>query len=168
MSNPGPHTGTLPRRAPPLGPLLRSVHRVCGTDPMLCCLSYLILSYHRSNAVGRLLGTLGSGVIYTYSGQDFGDHAGSDALRGLGACFIAGTASSLVAALITIRIRDDDAGLRCGPCVCVARAETPEVEAAASGASKPAEEAKGSTTSTTSGAEVPAAGGDVALQVKND
>ena len=83
---------------------------------------------------------------------------------------MAGTLSSLLAALITIRIRDDAAGLRCGPCVCVARAETPEMEAAASGPSKPKppEEAKGSTTSTTSGAEVPAAGGDVALQVKND
>ena len=64
-------------------------------------------------------GTLGSGVIYSYTGDDRGSHAGTDARRGLAACFVAGTVSSLLAALITIKIRDDAAGLRCGPCVCV-------------------------------------------------
>ena len=79
--------------------------------------------YYMSNAAGRLLGTLASGVIYSYAGDDRGALAGSDALRGLAACFVAGTASSLVAALITVRIRDDAAGLRCGPCVCVGAQE---------------------------------------------
>jgi len=65
-----------------------------------------------------LLGTLGSGLLYTY--------AGPDALRGLAACFVAGTVSSFVAALLTLRLRDEGAeaaGLRCGPCVCVAAVE---------------------------------------------
>lgn len=79
-----------------------------------------------SNAVGRLLGTLGSGVLYTYAGAQRGPYAGSDARRGLGVCFIAGTVASLLAALITIRIRDEAAGLRCGPCVCVRATEQME------------------------------------------
>ena len=77
--------------------------------------------YYMSNAVGRLMGTLGSGVIYTYAGPAMGALAGSDARAGLAACFVAGTASSLLAALITLKIKDQAAGLRCGPCVCVAR-----------------------------------------------
>jgi len=76
--------------------------------------------YYMSNACGRLMGTLGSGILYTYAGQDWGVAAGSDGLRGLAACFVAGTASSLAAALITLMISDQEAGLRCGPCVCVA------------------------------------------------
>ena len=76
--------------------------------------------YYMSNAVGRLLGTIGSGVLYTYTGVDRGDLAGTDALRGLAVCFIAGTISSLLAALITLKIQDEAAGLRCGPCwVCI-------------------------------------------------
>ena len=42
--------------------------------------------YYMSNALGRLLGTLGSGVLYTFAGEDFGELAGSDAVRGLAAC----------------------------------------------------------------------------------
>ena len=76
-----------------------------------------------SNAAGRLLGTLGSGALYSYVGEDYGPDAGSDALRGLAACFAAGTLSSALAALITLRIRDEEAGLRCGPCVCIAARE---------------------------------------------
>lgn len=72
-----------------------------------------------SNAFGRLVGTLGSGVIYTYSGDDRGGLAGTDARKGLAACFVAGAVSSLLAALITIKIKDEAAGLRCGRCVCV-------------------------------------------------
>ena len=41
---------------------------------------------------------------------------------GLAACFVAGTISSLLAALITVKIEDGKAGLRCGGCVCVAGA----------------------------------------------
>ena len=73
-----------------------------------------------SNACGRLLGTIGSGALYSY--------AGADALRGLGACFIAGTISSALAALITLRIKDDAAGLRCGTCICVAVQGDPTLE----------------------------------------
>ena len=72
--------------------------------------------YYMSNAVGRLLGTLGSGVLYTYAGTNRGALAGTDALRGLAVCFVAGTVSSLLAALITLKIKDETAGLRCGPC----------------------------------------------------
>mmetsp|Transcript_12042 Transcript_12042/g.34666 ORF Transcript_12042/g.34666 Transcript_12042/m.34666 type:complete len:556 (-) Transcript_12042:155-1822(-) len=75
--------------------------------------------YYMSNAVGRLLGTLGSGLIYTYVGEDIGPLAGSDGLRGLAACFVAGTISSLLAAGITMRIEDQQAGVRCGPIICV-------------------------------------------------
>jgi hypothetical protein len=68
---------------------------------------------------GRLFGTLGSGLLYTYVGEDAGPLAGTDGLRGLSVCFIAGTVSSLIAAAITIKIKDNQAGLRCGPIVCV-------------------------------------------------
>ena len=74
--------------------------------------------YYMSNALGRLMGTLGSGFIYTYAGDeitsDSGYFAGTDARVGLAACFVAGTVSSLLAAVITLRIRDDDGGLMCG------------------------------------------------------
>lgn len=79
--------------------------------------------YYMSNAMGRLFGTLGSGLLYTYVGDDQGDLAGNDSVAALAACFLAGTLSSLTAALITIRIQDNDAGLRCGSCVLVKRKE---------------------------------------------
>ena len=75
--------------------------------------------YYMSNAVGRLVGTLGSGFLYTYAGgqvETLGYAAGNDARLGLAACFVAGTISSLLAAVITIWIKDDDAGLKCGSC----------------------------------------------------
>ncbi|KAL7499923.1 hypothetical protein ACHAWT_008057 [Skeletonema menzelii] len=76
--------------------------------------------YYMSNAVGRLVGTLGSGFLYTYAGGQVETHggyaAGNDARLGLAACFVAGTISSLLAAVITIWIKDDDAGLKCGSC----------------------------------------------------
>jgi len=75
--------------------------------------------YYMSNAVGRLLGTILSGVLYTYVGDYFGPLAGNDATDGLAACFIAGTLSSALAAFITVYIKDDDAGLKCGSWLCV-------------------------------------------------
>ena len=48
-----------------------------------------------------------------------GPGSGTDAVRGLAACFVAGTVSSFLAALITLRIKDSEAGLRCGRLVCV-------------------------------------------------
>ena len=73
--------------------------------------------YYMSNACGRLMGTIGSGILYTYIGEDIGGLAGTDAVAGLAACFLAGTISSLIAAVITIMIDDQDAGLKCGPCL---------------------------------------------------
>ncbi|GKY93705.1 hypothetical protein MPSEU_000337700 [Mayamaea pseudoterrestris] len=72
--------------------------------------------YYMSNALGRLLGTLGSGFLYTYIGDDYNDYSGNNAVSGLAACFIAGTVSSVIAAMITTRINDNKAGLKCGPC----------------------------------------------------
>jgi len=76
--------------------------------------------YYMSNAVGRLVGTLGSGFLYTYAGGQVeapgGYAAGNDARLGLAACFVAGTISSLLAAVVTIWIKDEDAGLKCGSC----------------------------------------------------
>jgi hypothetical protein len=82
--------------------------------------------YYMSNAVGRLLGTLGSGILYTYVGDDLGESAGTDAVAGLAACFLAGTLSSLLAALITIKIDDNKAGLKCGSCLTLVAAEVEE------------------------------------------
>ena len=74
--------------------------------------------YYMSNALGRLLGTLGSGFLYTYAGGAVenipGYDPGSDARLGLAACFLAGTCSSLLAAIITIWIKDSDSGFKCG------------------------------------------------------
>ena len=69
--------------------------------------------------MGRLMGTLGSGFLYSYVGENMGSHAGNDATAGLAACMFAGTASSLLAAAITLKIDDDEAGLRCGSLICV-------------------------------------------------
>ncbi|GMI31223.1 hypothetical protein TeGR_g3050 [Tetraparma gracilis] len=74
--------------------------------------------YYMSNAMGRLMGTMGSGLLYTYVGDYVGAYAGSDATAGLAACMIAGTVSSLLAALITVKIDDEEGGLRCGRIVC--------------------------------------------------
>ena len=72
--------------------------------------------YYMSNAVGRLFGTLFSGILYTYVGEEVNSYTGNDAVAGLAACFFAGTASSLLAALITTRIEDGKGGLKCGSC----------------------------------------------------
>lgn len=77
--------------------------------------------YYMSNALGRLLGTLGSGFLYTYAGEFFvnqnNPYSGPNASAGLAVCFLAGTISSLLAALITTRISDKSShknGLPCG------------------------------------------------------
>jgi hypothetical protein len=82
--------------------------------------------YYMSNAMGRLVGTLGSGILYTYVGENFGEYAGSDAIAGLAVCFLAGTLSSLVAALITLKIDDNDTGLKCGSCLTIVPASEEE------------------------------------------
>lgn len=70
--------------------------------------------YYMSNAVGRLLGTIGSGVLYTYVGENYGEYAGTNGTAGLAACFLAGTLSSVLAAIITMFIDDHDDGIKCG------------------------------------------------------
>jgi hypothetical protein len=79
--------------------------------------------YYMSNAMGRLMGTLGSGLLYTYVGDYVGKLAGTNAVAGLAACFLAGTISSLLAALITTRIDDGKAGLKCGSCCTIVQAQ---------------------------------------------
>jgi MFS family permease len=92
------------------------VVRYAATDKVAKSVGF----YYMSNAAGRFLGTVGSGLLYTYAGEHVGGLAGSDATRGLAACFVAGSVSSVLAALIPLRIHDDEAGLRCGACcVCV-------------------------------------------------
>jgi len=75
--------------------------------------------YYMSNALGRLFGTLGSGFLYSYIGEDYGEAAGSDAVAGLAACFLAGTICSLIAATITFKIDDQQSGLKCGSCLTI-------------------------------------------------
>ena len=74
--------------------------------------------YYMSNALGRLVGTLGSGFLFTYAGGAvetiFGYNPGMDARIGFAACLLAGTLSSALAAIITYWIKDEEAGLKCG------------------------------------------------------
>jgi hypothetical protein len=83
--------------------------------------------YYMSNACGRLFGTLGSGFLYSYVGEDYGDAAGNDAVAGLASCFLAGTICSLLAAVITFKIDDQQSGLKCGSCLTIipSREEVP-------------------------------------------
>lgn len=101
-------------------PARRLVHGVSSVSPTRDAFQVAasVGFYYMANACGRLLGTLGSGVLYTYVGDDLGLLAGTNAVQGLAACFAAATASSLLAALITLQIDDGDAALLCGPC-CV-------------------------------------------------
>mmetsp|Transcript_10751 Transcript_10751/g.16493 ORF Transcript_10751/g.16493 Transcript_10751/m.16493 type:complete len:577 (+) Transcript_10751:55-1785(+) len=80
--------------------------------------------YYMSNAIGRLFGTLGSGVLYTVIGEDVGDVAGTNAVAGLAACFFAGTVCSLLSAVITGFIDDQNNGLKCGSCWTIAEAKS--------------------------------------------
>ena len=85
--------------------------------------------YYMSNACGRLVGTIGSGILYTYVGEDVGPLAGTNAVVGMAACFLAGTICSLIAVIITWRINDDTAGLKCGSCITlIAASKDEEVE----------------------------------------
>jgi hypothetical protein len=83
--------------------------------------------YYMSNALGRLFGTIGSGLLYTYVGGELTAFSGNDAVAGMAACFFAGTACSMLAAFITLKIQDDKAGLKCGSWTIV-EAEVTAVE----------------------------------------
>mmetsp|Transcript_19136 Transcript_19136/g.28362 ORF Transcript_19136/g.28362 Transcript_19136/m.28362 type:complete len:574 (-) Transcript_19136:808-2529(-) len=105
--------------------------------------------YYMSNAVGRLVGTLGSGFLYTYAGGQVetlgGYAAGNDARLGLAACFVAGTISSLLAAVITIWIKDEDAGLKCGNCCTLVEPKAADAIEGEEGAGASPQETTGNT-----------------------
>ena len=84
-----------------------------------------------SNALGRLLGTLGSGILFTFVGEEANSLAGPDAVKGLAACFFAGTVCSLIAVFFTLFIDDDKAGLSCGSCWTIVDRQEDEDEEAA-------------------------------------
>ena len=77
--------------------------------------------YYMANAGGRLSGTLISGALYSYVDT-------RHATAGMGACFLSGAAASLLATLITYKIRDDKAGLYCGSLACIAGVAEDDVE----------------------------------------
>lgn len=62
--------------------------------------------YYMANAVGRLTGTLLSGVLYTY--------AGSSPVDGFGWCFVLSACFLVACVALTRLIRDDADGLACG------------------------------------------------------
>lgn len=78
--------------------------------------------------MGRLMGTIGSGVLYTYVGEYLGPLAGNDAVAGIAACFLAGTICSFLAVVITQRIEDNAAGLKCGSCLTIAQAAQQDID----------------------------------------
>lgn len=98
--------------------------------------------YYMSNALGRLFGTIGSGLLFTYVGESYGRLVGHNGTAGMAACFLAGTLCSVLAAIITSFIDDetDASGLRCGPCVCVASTVVETDEEVAEGARKQEDE----------------------------
>ena len=66
--------------------------------------------YYMANACGRLIGTLISGVLYTYTGT---------IVNGFAACFWASAAFVLTSAVIELYIDDDKGGLMCGSITCI-------------------------------------------------
>lgn len=74
--------------------------------------------YYMSNAMGRLFGTLGSGLLFSQVGDYLGPMAGTESTTGMVMCFTAGSICSFLAVFITKFIHDSSTGLRCGRCVC--------------------------------------------------
>ncbi|XRB05150.1 MFS family transporter: multidrug efflux [Pycnococcus provasolii] len=73
--------------------------------------------YYMSNAIGRLVGTVVSGALYTY--------AGSDTREGFAACFWCSAAFIVVCAIVTLGIDDDVGGLSCGTLTICGAPESP-------------------------------------------
>lgn len=73
--------------------------------------------YYMANAMGRLTGTLVSGALYTF--------AGANVVYGLGWCFVASVAFATASTAVTVLIRDDSGGLRCGPCLTLVKCPGP-------------------------------------------
>ena len=68
--------------------------------------------YYMSNAMGRLIGTLGSGALYSY--------VGASEVDGFGFCFVLSTVFCVICIILTIPIKDNLMGLSCGSFFCVA------------------------------------------------
>jgi hypothetical protein len=62
--------------------------------------------YYMANAMGRLTGTLVSGALYTFGG--------ANVVYGLGSCFVASVGFAVASTAVTVLLRDDTGGLRCG------------------------------------------------------
>ena len=62
--------------------------------------------YYMANAFGRLIGTITSGALYSYAGNDAND--------GLAACFAASFVFVVVTTFVTYFVDDDEGGLRWG------------------------------------------------------
>ena len=77
--------------------------------------------YYCSNAAGRLLGTLMSGVLYTYPGSSSED--------GFGWCFVVSAAFIAACVALTQFIRDDEGRLACGRVMLVKQPLPGEVQA---------------------------------------
>merc|ERR1739845_208748 len=65
---------------------------------------------------------------YTYVGENIGPLAGTDAVAGLAACFLAGTICSILSAIITLYIDDQNSGLHCGPCCTIVQPTSDDEE----------------------------------------
>jgi len=76
--------------------------------------------YYMSNAGGRLVGTLLSGVLYTYA-------PGALPAR-FGACLAAAAVFAAASAVVASRIPDPDRRLACGPCVACGEGGVEEEE----------------------------------------
>jgi predicted MFS family arabinose efflux permease len=90
--------------------------RYCGGDKV----SMKVGFYYMSNAAGRLTGTLLSGVLYSY--------VGNNRVDGFGACFVASTLFCFACFGLTYLIKDQEAGLMCGRYTCIAAQDDDEME----------------------------------------
>ena len=78
--------------------------------------------YYMANAFGRLVGTIGSGALYSY--------VSADVDVGLAACFFAAIVFVALSGLVTTKIDDDEGGLRWGTKLrCLGARPWAEVEA---------------------------------------
>ena len=85
--------------------------RYAGSDKVAADVGF----YYMSNAAGRLGGVLVSGALYEFS-------APGNSTAALGWCFAASVLASAAATALTLRIEDQEGGLQCGACGCVAGA----------------------------------------------
>ena len=66
----------------------------------------------------RAAGTLLSGILYTYVGHNI--------VQGFAACFVASLVFVVLSSLMAIPIKDNDAGLACGPCLQLRASTLPD------------------------------------------